>query len=187
MRIAGFLAFVSGLMISAEERFVNRDYYVLDFEDTSQSVRFDMGNTPDGAGHPLAPSRPIVRFEGITNEATYRGRHSMKIITADYQDLVREQSSKKPNAVSIRIDNVDLLPGQKKSFQFTFPNCYAHHLGKFNASYNYLMNYHWRVFRAKAATARIEVTDWKSETDPGGPAGQELIINFIELQPYIGE
>ena len=49
------------------------------------------------------------------------------------------------------------------------------------------MNYHWRVFRAKAATARLVVSDWKSAAEAGGPAGQELMFNFLELQPYLSE
>jgi hypothetical protein len=31
------------------------------------------------------------------------------------------------------------------------------------------------------------VTDWKDVSEPGGPAGQELIFNFLELQPYLAE
>ena len=42
----------------------------------------------------------------------------------------------------------------------------------------------WRVFRAKQATARLTVTDRKNATTPAGPIGQELMFNFIEIQPY---
>ena len=47
------------------------------------------------------------------------------------------------------------------------------------------MNYHWRVFRAKGATAKLTVTDWQDDKQPGGPIGQELMFNSIEIQPYI--
>ena len=30
----------------------------------------------------------------------------------------------------------------------------------------------------------VEVRDWAERTKPGGPIGQELAINFVELQPY---
>ena len=66
-------------------------------------------------------------------------------------------------------------------------NDYAHTLGKFNAEHPYWMNYHWRVFRAKANTSQLTVSDWASDTAAGGPAGQELMYNFLEIQPYIGE
>jgi hypothetical protein len=47
------------------------------------------------------------------------------------------------------------------------------------------MNYHWRVFRATATQARLTVSDWASDQDPGGPEDQELMFNFIEVQPYL--
>lgn len=130
--------------------------------------------------------RPNVFCQTI--KALKPGRlYSMKMITGDYQDLVNEVSKQASHAVTIKLDGVDVLPGPKKSFQFTFPNCYAHHLGKFDAQHSYWMNYHWRVFRAKAGTAQLAVTDWAGDTEPGGPIGQELMFNFIEIQPYIGD
>ncbi|NLX99272.1 MAG: LamG domain-containing protein [Rhodopirellula sp.] len=113
--------------------------------------------------------------------------YSLKMITADHQNLIRQQSDKKANAVSIRLDNVELSDDPKRNFQFTFPNCYAHLLGKFDAQYNYWMNYHWRVFKAKGTTARLTITDWQNDRDPGGPVGQELMFNFVEIQPYLGD
>ena len=80
-----------------------------------------------------------------------------------------------------------MLPGAAKSFQFTFPSCYAHVQGKFNASHPYWMNYHWRVFRAKGESAELTVTDWQDRQSPGGPIGQELMFNFVEIQPYLGD
>lgn len=47
------------------------------------------------------------------------------------------------------------------------------------------MNYHFEVFRAKGERARLTVSDWASAAEPGGPAGQELMFNFIEVQPYL--
>ena len=113
--------------------------------------------------------------------------YSLKMITADYQDLVQERSRKAANAVTIQLDNAEILPGPKNSFQFTFPNCYAHVVGKFNAEYPFWMNYHWRVFQAKGPTARLVVTDWECGAATGGADGQELIYNFIEVQPYLEE
>jgi hypothetical protein len=113
--------------------------------------------------------------------------YSLKMITADYQDLVQENSRKTTHAVTLQLYKVEILPGPKNSFQFTFPNCYAHVVGKFNAQYPFWMNYHWRVFRAKGRTATLTVGDWESDAAPGGPVGQELIYNFIEVQPYLGD
>ena len=49
------------------------------------------------------------------------------------------------------------------------------------------MNYHWHVFRAQKNTATLTVSDWTTEKEPGGPIGQELMFNFIEIQPYLGD
>ena len=111
--------------------------------------------------------------------------YSMKMITADYQNLVKGRSEKKQNAVSISIENVELITAPKKSFQFTYPHSYGDRRDKFTPKQPYWMNFHRRIFRAKAATAKLTVTDWKSDDTPGGPAGQELMFNFIQIQPYL--
>lgn len=129
-------------------------------------------------------NRPNTFSQEIRN-LTHGRLYSMKMITADYQDLVQGKSDKKLHAVSVTLDNVEILTGPKKSFQFPFPN--GHSFGKFGREHKLWMNYHWRVFRAKAAKADLTVTDWKTPTQPGGPIGQELVLNFIEIQPYLEE
>ena len=109
--------------------------------------------------------------------------YSMKLFTGDYQDLTAEVSAKKRHTVSITLDNVELLQGRKKSFQVLIAT--RKRDGEFSRSNPFWWNYHWRVFRARAATAHLTVSDWKSLTGPGGPIGQELIHNFIEVQPYM--
>ena len=84
----------------------------------------------------------------------------------------------------IDLDGVELLTGERNNFQFPIANCYSHELGKFDRDHNYWVNYHWRVFRARGTTATITVCDWRSDTEPGGAAGQEIAYNFIEVQPY---
>ena len=116
--------------------------------------------------------------------------YSMKLITADYDHLVKEVSRKQMHAVTIKLDGVDILPGPRNSFQYIFPNCYAHKLGKFGRDYRYWMNYYWRVFRATGSTAKLTISDWKDDpahAGPGGPIGQKLMYNMIEVQPYLVE
>ena len=113
--------------------------------------------------------------------------YSMKMITGDCQDLVNEVSEREEHAISIRIDNVEMLTHPDKNFAHVYPNCYSHTLGAFDRYHQYYMNYHWRVFRAVGTTATLTITDWASPTDPGGPVGQEVMFNFIEIQPYLYE
>lgn len=49
---------------------------------------------------------------------------------------------------------------------------------------HHVSGYHW-VFRAEGTTARLTLSDWASEDAPGGPAGQELIWNFICVRAYV--
>ena len=100
--------------------------------------------------------------------------YSMKMITADYGNISAKKSVKQRDAVSIRLDNAELVEGLRKNFQYTF--------GKEGSDW---MNYHWYVFRAKGTTARLTVSDWAGDKEPGGPIGQQLMFNFIEIQPYL--
>jgi hypothetical protein len=108
--------------------------------------------------------------------------YSLKMITADYGDLTEGRSVQQKHAVSVRIDGVEWVP--EKCFQSVIPNNYAHGMGPFNAQHNAWLNYHWKVFRAQGPTAKLTISDWANPTDPSGPAGQELMYNFIEVQPY---
>ena len=108
--------------------------------------------------------------------------YSLKMYTGDRKELVAGKSVQQKHAVSIKLEGVEVIAG--KSFQHVFPNCYSHHLGPFDNKNQAWMNYHWRVFRATAAQARLTISDWVSNTDPGGPIGQELMFNFVEIQPY---
>ncbi len=107
--------------------------------------------------------------------------YSLKIITADYGDLTRGKSSRQKHAISIKLDDVEII----RSFQHIFSNCYGHHLGPFNDENKLWMNYHFMVFRPRGSLSRLEVSDWAGPGQPGGPIDQELIYNFIELQPYL--
>ena len=101
------------------------------------------------------------------------------MITGDYQDLSQQES----HAVSIQIDNVEPIP--QKSFQSVLKQIKGSGLG-YNVHVNPAwFNYHLKVFRARSTTATLTISDWASDTEPGGPIGQEIIYNFIEVMPYL--
>ena len=104
--------------------------------------------------------------------------YSFRMYSADFRDL----SAKQKHAVTIRLKGVELIDGN--CFDHLFPNCYSHHFGPYDRKQRAWMNYHWRVFRAKRDTARLEVSDWAHEDAPGGAMGQELMFNFVQIQPY---
>jgi hypothetical protein len=132
-----------------------------------------------------SPTRPNAFSQEITHLKPGR-LYSLKMITADYQDLKRGTSRRAAHAISIRLEGVEPLTGPQESFSNCPFHSWAEEAG-FTEAKPLWMNYHWRVFRAKGATARLSVSDWKSPAQPGGPAGQQLMFNFLELQPYLSE
>jgi len=111
--------------------------------------------------------------------------YSAKLITGNYDDLIAGRSIKKEHAVCFEIDGVDMVP--EKSFLAVVANNYAHKLGPFTADYSYWFNHHRYVFRATEAAAQLSISNWKSADERGGPVGEELIFNFVEVQPYYQE
>jgi hypothetical protein len=132
-----------------------------------------------------SPKRPNAISQQITHLEPGR-LYSLKMITADHQDLVRGTSRRAAHAISIVLEGVEPLTGPHESFSNCPFHSWANEAG-FTEAKPLWMNYHWRVFRAKAATARLSISDWKSATQAGGPVGQELMLNFLELQPYLSE
>ena len=134
------------------------------------------------------PNRVAQQIKGLEPGRLY----SLKLFSADYQRFIRgdgvsafEAVAAKPE-VNIRLDQVDLLPA--KPFHNTFASGRAGHTGKgFNRQNNLPITYHFLVFRARATTAQLTISDWADDSDPGGPAGQELMFNFVEVQPYLDD
>ena len=110
--------------------------------------------------------------------------YSFRMFAGDFQDLSKPQRY----AVTLKIDNVDtdFHHAPARSFTTVTPNCYSHTFGPYKDSeHKAWMNYYYRVFRAKGTTARLTITDWASDDEHGGPIGQELAFNFLQLQPYL--
>ena len=79
------------------------------------------------------------------------------------------------------IDNVEMIPAKSFVSEVRSYAAIAQYAGK-KPPY---MNYHRLVFRAKGPTARLTISDWADGDTPGGPIGQESLVNFIEIQPYL--
>lgn len=105
--------------------------------------------------------------------------YSLRMYSGDFQDLAVERK----HAIAIKVSGADVLP--EKSFQHVFANCYSHRWGPFDDKHRAWMNYHWVIFRATHKQALLRISDWASEQEPGGPAGQELMMNFVQVQPYL--
>jgi hypothetical protein len=104
--------------------------------------------------------------------------YSMKMFSCDYDDLANPKPKKVEEAkafVSVAIEGVEV--DAKRSFTEVYPS------GP-EPKIPVCITYYWKVFRAKATTAKLTVSDWPSEKEPGAPFGQEQAFNFLEIQPY---
>jgi hypothetical protein len=105
--------------------------------------------------------------------------YSMKMFSCDYNDLVNPKAKKleeaNPFIGSVLLDGVDLDP--KRSFSEMYASNPEPKIPVW-------ITYHWKVFRAKASTARLVVSDWPTIEQPALAFGQEQTFNFLEIQPY---
>jgi len=111
--------------------------------------------------------------------------YSVKMLTGDYGDLAKGRSEKQVHTICVDLAGCDLLEGAKYQYQEPFPT--RARVGQFTGQHPFWLNYHWHVFRATGTTAKLTISDWKSPDEPGGPASQELLCNFIEVKPYLEE
>jgi len=127
-----------------------------------------------------APNTVSQAIRGLVPEKAY----SLKMITSDYQDLTAGTSTAKDHGVTVRIDNVTLIAGKCFSQPYT-PSTYES-TGSFSAQNPFWNTYHYRVFRAQEPRATLTLSDWQSDTKRSGPVAQEVILNLLELEPYLG-
>ena len=118
------------------------------------------------------PNTFSQKIKGLTPGRAY----SLKMITADYDTFTAGKSVAKLDAVSVKLDNVELLPGPGRNTQQTFQN---------KTEEKNSLNFHWYVFRAKAAEATLTVSDWANTDSLGAAPGTRTMFNFIEIQPYL--
>jgi hypothetical protein len=124
--------------------------------------------------------------------------------------MTMKRSDKKANVVRQAIKN--LQPGRLYSFRMfsgdpantnlTTKQLYAHSINVNGAELvtrqcrqdvqrgdravpgSICWNYTYIVFKATEPTAMLEVSDWVDKKTRGGPAGQELIFDFMQVQPF---
>jgi len=121
-----------------------------------------------------APNVVSQQIKGLTPGRLY----SLRLFTADVKDM----SERTQHAFSIALEGVEVLA--EPGFDYPFPSCYDHNVGPYTREHPAYINYHYRVFRALAPTATLTLSDWATPGAPGGPAGQELAVNFVQVQPY---
>ena len=88
--------------------------------------------------------------------------------SCDYQDLVNPREKKREEATgflgSVKLDGVEL--DDRRSFNEIYASSPEPQIPVW-------ITYHWLVFRAKAPTARVTVSDWPPEDGPGQGRGRQ--------------
>jgi len=130
------------------------------------------------------PNSFSQEIRGLTPGRLY----SVKMITADHGKISSGISSREHEAVAIEIEDAEMTEDPRMNYRFTYPNRYPGGGASPGGSAergNAWMTLHRRVFRAVGATARLTISDWQAPDEPGGPIGQEVRYNFIEVEPYL--
>jgi len=104
------------------------------------------------------------------------GRHySVRLYTGDRQNLHKSQI----HNISIRIPDAQELPGLVMHVPW------MHRASERFGNKPTYPCYHRIVFRAVKPTATLIISDWHSPGTPTGPVGQELLFNFVQVEPYL--
>jgi len=114
--------------------------------------------------------------QGLTPGRLY----SLRLITGDYADLQAGKSRKDQQVLAITLDGVEVQPG---GFSHPFPSYYGPK--PFSDKIPFWMTYHWLRFRATGPTATLSLSDWAKPGEPGGPVGQQTMVNFVQVQPVL--
>ena len=105
--------------------------------------------------------------------------YSLKMFSCDYNDLIHPKAKKLEEA--LKFSGSVMLEGVEVDAKRSFAEMYS---SSPEPKIPVWITYHWKVFRAKSTTAKVIVSDWQSEKDPGVSFGQEQTFNFLEIQPY---
>ena len=133
------------------------------------------------------------RSSGKPNVVSQEIRHlvpgkmySVRMITGDYQEVTGGKAVSEKHAVSLSVSGAELAAD--RCFDCVAPRSVGTDSYEFRSNMpRVLLNYHYRLFRATGRNARLTLSDWADANSPGGPIGQELMYNSVEVQPYFEE
>lgn len=122
-----------------------------------------------------SPNVISQQINGLTPGRLY----SLKLTSADYADLKGGVSRKDQQVISIKIEGVKVMEGG-----FSHPYM-SQPVKPFTSEKPFWMTYHWLRFQAENQTARLSISDWAKADAADAPIGQQVMVNFVEVQPAL--
>ena len=124
------------------------------------------------------PNQVTQEINGLVPGKTY----TVQAIVGDYADLRIGKADEKKIGASVRVDGAEAIP------ELSYASI-PQRTGLLSPQWPFNDGPIWTnrfrtAFRATAPTATLILSDWSSPTEPGGPAGQQLMFNYIQLEPY---
>lgn len=146
-------------------------------------------SVPRGVGDTFLVMRRSAKKENRVSQSVKNlvpGKlYSLKFVVADLAGLKAGKSPPVQYEAHATLDNVQVVPGKSSVYVNKSRHC---NVAPFDRAQNpFCANLHRIVFRANSQTSTLTFSDWASDKEPGGPAGQELIINFVQMKPYFEE
>ena len=120
------------------------------------------------------------RVSQVLRDLQPRRLYSLRLTTADYDELARGESVEKDDGVHVSLENVEILP--EHSFTETLTNGGGHSNAIFRGDKKLYMNWRRIVFRALGETAQLTISDGGDVTNGFGA----VAINGVQVQPYFG-
>jgi len=147
-------------------------------------VKVQGRHAPKGVGdHVLWMKRHAERPNVVTQEIRdlEPGRYyCVKMYSGDYQNLHQWQL----NNLAFRVGDPAIMMPQQ-----CFQTVWRHNPAEEFGNEPTFQNFHRIVFRARSETVTLYISDWLNTYRHGtvatAPVGQEVIVNFIQVEPYL--
>ena len=114
--------------------------------------------------------------------------YSLKLLVADFDEFTSGRSDPLRNhTFSIDLTGVTVAvegPGGAITERYSTSEA-GHAFGPFNRTNGLLVTYARRVFTSQSPTGSLTISDWANRQAPGGPEGQRLMFNFVEVAPFL--
>jgi len=116
-------------------------------------------------------------------------KYLLSVVVADFGDVWGGKSVPKEIALRLTMDGADMVPDHENTYEHVYRgNASARRFQgekKERPKEAPYLTYYRKLFRAEGPTAKLVISDWIEDAQPGGPIGQEVMLNFIELKPFI--